>query len=137
MPELKYKKSWLALYAPTKSTLSKYGLTVDDWLEMARSQNWQCPICEEPFGIRALAIDHEHVRGFKARKRRLKSGKRRASKDVRVMTPAERRKHVRGILHAWCNRFVRSWLTLSRAASILRYLEQHERRKAAPDRDAG
>lgn len=108
---------------PSGGTLRTYGLTVDDWLAMARRQGYACPICRQPFGDRALVIDHEHVRGWRARKRKLKSGKVRASKDQRVMTPAQRREYVRGILHAWCNGYVRRWLTLERAESIVAYLK--------------
>ena len=115
---------------PSQSTLRSYGLTAEAWLAMAERQGYVCPVCQKPFGERKLVIDHEHVKGWKARKSKLKSGKRRANKDVRVMTPEERRPHVRGILHAWCNGFVRSWLTLPRARSIVAYLEVHEERKA-------
>ena len=114
---------------PTAVTLRRYGLSVDDWLEMARRQGHTCPVCRQPFGDRLLVVDHEHVRGWRARKRRLKSGRTRASKDQRVMTPEQRRPHVRGILHAWCNGYVRAWLTLERAESIVRYLRDHERRR--------
>ena len=117
---------------PTEATLRKYGLTADDWHEMARQQRGICPVCQEPFGDRKLAIDHEHVRGFRARKRRKGKKKRdgvRVDVRVRVMQPEERRRHVRGILHSWCNRFVRRWLTLCRARSIVAYLEAHEQRR--------
>lgn len=75
-----------------------------------------------------MVIDHVHVKGWKARKRRLKSGRVRAAKDARVMTPEQRRPHVRGILHAWCNGYVRAWLTLARARSLVAYLEAHAER---------
>lgn len=116
---------------PTAATLAKYGMTAADWWNMVRRQRWLCPVCNEPLGARKLAIDHEHVAGFKARKRRKSKRKRngkRAEVRVRVMPPSERRKHVRGILHSYCNRFVRMWLTLERAERILAYLEEHERR---------
>lgn len=120
-----------AIKVPTEGTLRKYGLTKADWLKMAKNQRYTCPICEQPFGDRALAVDHEHVAGWRARKRRkgkkVKDGKR-INVRVRVMTPEQRRPYVRGILHSWCNRFVRSWLTLSRARSIVSYLESHELR---------
>ena len=122
---------------PSQGTLRKYGLTEAEWRAMCRRQEWRCPVCGEPFGERPLAIDHEHVAGWKARKRR--KGKRRVDGKridvrVRVMTPEERKRYVRGVLHSWCNRFVRSWLTLARAESILRYLEAHEARNNNQDR---
>lgn len=117
---------------PTLTTLRKYGLTVEDWKRFCFLQQCICPVCLQPFGGRKLVIDHEHVAGFKARKRRKgkrKVGGKRQDVRVRVMLPSERRKHVRGILHAWCNGWVRSWLTLERTRSILLYLEAHKARK--------
>lgn len=110
---------------PSVSTLRNYGLTADDWWAMARRQAYTCPVCRQPFGERKLVVDHEHVKGWRARKRKLKN-KNRATKDVRVMTPEQRRPHVRGILHAWCNGYVRAWLTLERAESIVAYLKKHK-----------
>jgi hypothetical protein len=74
-----------------------------------------------------LAVDHEHVKGFKARKKRkAKAGH---YIKVRVMPPSERRKYVRGVIHHYCNLYVRKWLTLDRARSIVAYLEAFERRR--------
>ena len=99
---------------------------------MCERQDYICPICQKPFEDRPLVVDHEHVKGFRARKRRKgkkKVGGKRVDVRVRVMTPEQRLPHVRGILHSYCNRFVRSWLTLPRAKSIVSYLEAHERRR--------
>lgn len=118
--------------APSLATLRKYGLDEPAWREICERQGWRCPICSEPFGDRLLAIDHEHVAGFKARKRR--KGKKRGEDGkrievrVRVMPPEERSRHVRGVLHSFCNRFVRRWLTIDRAQRILQYLEAHRER---------
>ncbi len=118
---------WLALpKPPSAATLRNYGLTVNDWDDMARRQKCVCPVCKQPFGERRLVIDHEHVKGWRARKGKLKSGKNRAMKDRRVMTPDQRRPYVRGILHAWCNGYVRAWLTLERAESIVAYLRKYK-----------
>ena len=119
MPGLKVKP-------PTLATLKNYGLSLREWLDIASRQGGLCPICNEPFGNRKLAIDHEHVRGWRARKHKKgKSGKR---VRVRVMAPAERKLHVRGILHSFCNRMVRKWLTLEMALAIAKYLEAHNKR---------
>ena len=128
MPKIPKRK----LRPPSAKTLASYGLTEADWWAMVRRQKGVCPICQQPFGDRKLAIDHEHVKGWRARKRRKskrKVGGKRADVRLRVMTPAERRPHVRGILHLWCNGLVRSWLTLPRARSIVAYLEAHAARR--------
>lgn len=113
---------------PRLATLGKYGLTEGDWIRMCEACGFTCVICGKPFEDRPLVVDHEHVKGFKARKtRKAKNGK---TVKVRVMGPEERRKHVRGILHSFCNRFVRRWLTLARAEAIVGYLKSFEKTKA-------
>ena len=102
----------MQLRPPTKGTLHRYRLTEALWFQMVRRQAGLCPICSLPLaGGRKLVVDHAHVRGFKR------------------MKPEERRKHVRGVLHSFCNRYVRGWLTLPRARAIVAYLEGHEARK--------
>ncbi len=110
---------------PSDTTLKRYGLTEADWFAMCRRQRGVCPVCNGPFGDRQLVVDHAHVAGFKANKWKKRGDKR---WRVRVMTPADRRIHVRGVLHAWCNGLVRKWLTEDRARSILAYLEAHRAR---------
>lgn len=111
---------------PTKQTLGKYGLTEKDWHRLCSACGFTCVICGKPFNGRPLVVDHEHVKGFRARKKvRSKSG----HKKVRVMPPEERRQYVRGVVHNYCNRFVRRWLTLARARAIVAYLESYERAK--------
>ena len=95
---------------PTNGTLRKYGLTIEAWRDICARQDWRCPVCAEPFGTRKLAIDHAHVRRYKK------------------LRPEEKRRHVRGVLHSHCNRYVRGWLTLARATAILAYLTDYKRR---------
>lgn len=116
---------------PRLATLRKYGLTEADWVRMCEACNHTCVVCGKPFDDRPLVVDHEHVKGFKARKvkKAVKGGHK---IKVRVMSQAERRQYVRGVIHNFCNRFVRSWLTLPRARAIVAYLEAYERAKAAP-----
>ncbi len=121
---------------PSLGTLRSYGLTAADWEAMCRRQRGVCPVCRQPFGDRRLVVDHEHVKGFRARKGKLRSGKVRAKRDQRVMTPEERRRHVRGVLHMWCNGYVRAWLTLERAESIVEYLRSHKSRRDGARDDA-
>jgi hypothetical protein len=120
----------MALKIPSRGTLTKYGLTVDGWLDLCEACNYTCVVCGQPFEDRPLAIDHEHVRGFKARKKRKAKVGGHVIK-VRVMGPAERKQYVRGVIHNYCNRFVRRWLTLERARAIVAYLEAFERRRQA------
>lgn len=114
---------------PRPATLTKYGLVEADWHRLCAACNYTCVVCGKPFEDRPLVIDHEHVKGFKARKKR-KAKQGGHTIKVRVMTPAERRKYVRGVIHNYCNRFVRSWLTLPRARAIVAYLEEYERTRA-------
>lgn len=108
---------------PQLATLRKYGLNLEDWFDLCDACAYTCVVCGKPFEDRPVVIDHEHVKGFKARKKRKKNGR---TVKVRVMGPAERRKYVRGVIHSFCNRYVRSWLTLSRARAIVSYLEAFE-----------
>lgn len=113
---------------PTAQTLARYGLTADEWRAMCRRVKYTCVVCGKPFGDRPLVIDHEHVKGWRARKtKKAKRGGK--SIKVRVMTPSERKRYVRGVLHSYCNRFVRSWLTLDRARAIAAYLEAYHESK--------
>ncbi len=119
---------------PRAATLAKYGLTAADWRVLCVACNHTCVVCGKPFEDRPLVIDHEHVKGFKARKnKRAKAGH---LIKVRVMPPAERRKYVRGVIHNYCNRFVRSWLTLPRAKAIVAYLQAFERTRHKVKRPA-
>lgn len=113
---------------PTKATLAKYGLAQEDWDRLCKSCNYTCVICGKPFEDRPLVVDHEHVKGFKARKK-IKSKDRKKTIKVRVMPPEERKKYVRGVIHNFCNRFVRRWLTLERAEAIVKYLREFERNR--------
>lgn len=119
---------------PRTDTLRRYGLLESDWIDMCKACNYTCVVCGKPFESRPLAIDHEHVKGFKATKKK-KAKKGGHTIKVRVMHPVERRRHVRGVIHNFCNRFVRSWLTLERAKAIVLYLEKFERTKAEADQE--
>ncbi len=121
---------------PLSKTLASYGLIEADWVRMCRACNNTCVVCGKPFDGRPLVIDHVHVKGFKARKKK-KAKKGGHTIKVRVMAQAERRKYVRGVIHNYCNRFVRGWLTLDRAKAIVAYLEAYERTLAAAELDDG
>ncbi len=112
---------------PSAGTLAKYGLTAAEWWSMCVVQDFACPVCGQPFGDRPLVIDHEHVKGWRARKTR-------GGRKVRVMDPRERRKYVRGVLHSFCNRYVRRWLTLEFVHRVGPYLEAYRARSEAAAR---
>jgi hypothetical protein len=105
-------KSGVRLPAP--ATLKKYGMTEGRWLGLLAGQGGVCPICLRvpPSGV--MAVDHEHVKGWKK------------------MRPAERAGYVRGILCIWCNRWALHYaMTTPRAERIANYLIGYDERKAA------
>ena len=111
-------------------------MTAAEWLAICRRQRYTCPVCLQPFGDRMLVTDHDHVAGFKATKRRRIKDKKKLGPDgkrriirVRAMSQEERKRHVRGVLHAYCNGLVRRWLTLEKAESIVEYLRAHRDRR--------
>ena len=103
----------IVLSPPNKGTLAKYGLTADTWRRITIDQGYVCPICKQSLVGRKLVVDHQHVRKWKK------------------MKPEQRRLHVRGVLHNFCNRtYVRAFLTIEKAEAVAEYLKKHERRKA-------
>ena len=98
---------------PSKATVTKYGITVDEWLALLHNQGWMCPICQKHRGVK-WTTDHEHVRGWSK------------------MEPEERRRFVRGILCRHCNwKVVHSRLTAAQARRIAEYIEAYEARRDA------
>lgn len=99
---------------PAPATLRRYGLTVDDWLGHLARQDWKCPVCRKAAGSVKLNTDHDHVPRWKS------------------MTPAERRRYVRGVLCAYCNyRRVNSRMSAAEARRIADYLKAYETRRDA------
>jgi hypothetical protein len=103
---------------PTAATCRRYGLTVEEWLALLASQDWACPVCRKRSGVR-WNTDHDHVVGWKR------------------MTPAIRKRFVRGILCAYCNyRRVNSRMSAEEAGRIAAYLAAYEARRDAATRRA-
>ena len=97
----------------TAKTTAKYGITLEEWLELLAAQGWACAVCRRHRGV-TLTTDHEHVPGWKK------------------MPPEQRRKYVRGILCTHCNyRVVHSNLTAVQAQRIAGYLFAYEGRRDA------
>jgi hypothetical protein len=94
---------------PTKSTLRKYGLTVEEWQSILDSQGGACGACGRVPPSRRLNIDHQHVRGWKA------------------MDPVIRATYVRGLLCYMCNsqRLARG-ATVENLRGAADYLERYQ-----------
>lgn len=79
---------WSQGRLPTGQTLHKYGLSLQDWLELFNSQQGACAICKTPFAGRRANVDHVHVKGWNQ------------------MAPEQRRQYIRGLLCYQCNKFM-------------------------------
>lgn len=56
LPEVKYKKRMRGLY-------ERYGISAEEYLDLAEKQENLCSICGDPAGSRALSVDHDHNTG--------------------------------------------------------------------------
>lgn len=102
----------MTIREPTRATLKKYGLSLDEWARMLKDQDWRCPICSQAPQSGRFVIDHEHVKGWK------------------TMKPEKRKSFVRGLLCWWCNHsYVGRGITIEKARGVLAYLEAYEERK--------
>ncbi len=98
---------------PSPTTLRRYGLSADEWLQLLADQDWKCPICERDAGGLKLNTDHEHVRGFDK------------------MTEAQKKPYTRGILCAYDNhRRVHSSNSAEISYRIADYIARYEKRRA-------
>ncbi len=97
---------------PSKETLKKYGLSLDEWEKMLIMQAGVCAVCHKVSTTGRLVTDHEHAKNWKK------------------MPPEQRKLYVRGLLCWVCNHY-----TLGRGATIAKfiaaaaYLENHDERK--------
>ena len=99
---------------PAPSTLARYGITAEEWLEQLAAQGWCCPICEKTGPAVKWNIDHEHVRGWE----KMKAG--------------AKKQYWRGILCAYCNyRRVHSSNSAAIAQRIVDYVRRYEERRDA------
>lgn len=96
---------------PSNTTLRKYGLSVEDWLQIWDSQNGICPICNR-YMEKTVVIDHFHAPNWKK------------------MPPEKRKLYVRGLTDWWCNKtFLGRGITVERAQNVVKYLKAFEKRK--------
>lgn len=94
---------------PRPATLKKYGITIEDWIEMYNLNGGLCPICERP--LTQPVVDHLHIRNWKK------------------MKPEKRKRYVRGVPCNYCNRRrLARGMNLKIARNIVAYLERFEKR---------
>ncbi len=91
-------------------TLSKYGLSAMDWVEIWRKQEGKCAVCRKvPNG--RLCIDHDHVR------------------DYKKLPPEKRKLRIRGLLCWFCNEhYVGRAITIQKSRNVTEYLEAYQDR---------
>lgn len=101
---------------PTAGRLRLYGLTAPAWVAILERQGWGCAVCGKVPPSGGMCTDHEHFKGWR--------------KAWRKLTPEQRRGFVRGILCPWCNGKLLGWrVTTEKAARVLAYLKQYDRRR--------
>lgn len=95
--------------APSQTTLKKYGLTADEWLDILHKHGDVCAICGKVPSSGRFVTDHKHVRNYKK-------------------LPDEQRKSlVRGICCFNCNyRFLAKGMTYNVAVNLVNYLWRFE-----------
>lgn len=95
---------------PSKKTLSRYGLSIEEWQELFDLYDGACHVCRKvPGGKGLLFIDHEHVKGWAK------------------MLPHERKKFVRGLACYQCNyKLLFRGITKERLLLAAQYLERYE-----------
>ena len=99
---------------PAAATFKRYGITEGQWLGMLAEQGGVCPICQRVPPSGKMAVDHQHVRGWKR------------------MTPGDRAKYVRGIVCVWCNRWMLHYsMTPAKAERVAAYLNAYEQRRGS------
>lgn len=99
---------------PKATSLKRYSLTQEEWVEYVKQHNYVCPICLRLPKNKRLVTDHWHCPGFKKLPKN--------SKD--------RYNCWRGNICAKCNMtLLPTWMTLERARNIVKYLEAYEKKK--------
>ena len=102
----------MPLIPPTKQTLARYGLSMEEWEAMAAAQDHKCFICQKEPKKGKLCIDHYHQPKWKS-------------------LPADQRKlFVRCLLCWFCNHYYLSrGITIAKAKRVVECLEQFESRR--------
>ncbi len=105
-----------SLQVPSKATLQRYGLSVEEWRALADKQDHVCFICRKPPKNARLCIDHYHAKGWKK------------------MPAEDRKKYVRGLLCWFCNHYyVGRAITIEKASRVVLYLQNYEKKDLPPE----
>jgi hypothetical protein len=97
---------------PSKTTLSKYGLSLSEWESILDRQGGVCPICGKVPSTGRWVVDHEHVKNWKN------------------LPPEVRKSYVRGILCWYDNRNILTrGTTIEKLKNAVKYLEEYEKNK--------
>jgi len=96
---------------PRPATLSKYGITLQEWKLILTEQGYRCPICMNVL-CKTTNIDHFHAKHWNK-------------------MPAEKRKRfIRGITCWWCNKsMLPKGITVEKSERTTNYLKRFEARK--------
>jgi len=106
------KQQKQTLVIPKEKTLSKYGITKKEWLQMARKQRKVCAICKKFPSTGKLHIDHEHIKNFKK------------------LPPQEKKQYIRGLLCWTCNYFIMSKnVSIDKLKNAIKYLYKYYKNK--------
>lgn len=112
MPKRRQSIVSMPLIQPTKATLKKYGLSVEEWQKLADVQGHACYVCKQEPKKGRLHIDHEHIKNWKK------------------LPPDQRKLAVRGLLCFRCNTtFLGRGITIERAKNVVAYLERYSEGK--------
>lgn len=97
---------------PTKQTLKRYGLSLEEWRILFEKQGRVCAICKQEPTTGRTVVDHDHVKGWKK------------------MPPEHRKLFVRGICCWWCNStYLGRGINVEKAKNVVTYLEDYQARK--------
>lgn len=86
--------------------MQRYGMTLADYDALLRKQGGKCALCDFVPGDAPLHIDHQHVEGYAE------------------LPPKEKRKYVRGLLCAGCNRLVAAFDSMNFFERAMTYLKR-------------
>lgn len=97
---------------PSKQTLAKYGLSLEEWQALYNKYQGACHICRIVPSTGRLNVDHFHVPKWKK------------------MLPEERKKYVRGLCCYVCNhRILTRGVTIEKLERAAEYLREWESKK--------